>query len=245
MRRQVEISRKDKIGIIGFTLFWLIALTALSASAHGRENSDTTSKPVTVTASPVTGEKPAATPAQPVEAGETISPEAKTEAKTAETEEITRYILISIPDRQLALVDDGQIVKVYPIAIGAKATPSPTGDYTIISHVADPVYHHEGKTVLPGKDNPVGSRWMGLSLKGYGIHGTNVQSSIGKAASHGCFRMKKKDVEELFTLVKVGDIVSIHGERDQLVVAVFGEQNDSAGTKVAKNTGVQGAEDGN
>ncbi|MBZ5521524.1 MAG: L,D-transpeptidase [Acidobacteriia bacterium] len=231
MRRQVEISKKDKIGIIGFSLFWIIALTALSASAHGLETSSTTSKPANVPASQVVDDKAATTKVQPVEADETASPEP----------EITRYILISIPDRQLALVDDGVVVKVYPLAVGADATPSPTGDYTIISHVADPVYHHEGKTIPPGKNNPVGSRWMGLNLKGYGIHGTNVQSSIGKRASHGCFRMKKKDVEELFTLVKVGDIVSIHGERDELVVAVFGGETNSAETKVAKNTDAETA----
>ncbi len=74
---------------------------------------------------------------------------------------------------------------------------------------------------MPGKNNPVGTRWMGLSLRGYGIHGTNVQSSIGKAASHGCFRMKKNDVEELFTLVRVGDAVSVRGERDELVARTF------------------------
>jgi len=234
MRRQVEISRNDKLGLIGFILFWLIALTALSASAHGREITDTTSKPAIATKQ-VAGDKLAVTPAKPIDAVETSTEPAEPK-EIIKTEEITRYILISIPDRQLALVDDGQIVKVYPIAIGAAATPSPTGDYTIISHIADPVYQHEGKTVLPGKNNPVGSRWMGLSLKGYGIHGTNMQSSIGKAASHGCFRMKKKDVEELFTLVKVGDIVSIHGERDELVVAVFGEETNSTEVKVAKNT---------
>ncbi len=64
---------------------------------------------------------------------------------------------------------------------------------------------------------------MGLSLKGYGIHGTNVQSSIGKAASHGCFRMKKKDVEELFTLVHVGDAVAVRDVRDELVARAFSE----------------------
>ena len=45
---------------------------------------------------------------------------------------------------------------------------------------------------------------MGLSAKGYGIHGTNVPSSIGKAASHGCVRMRRQDLEELFEMVMVG-----------------------------------------
>jgi len=66
----------------------------------------------------------------------------------------------------------------------------------------------------PGKNNPLGNRWMGLSKKSYGIHGTNVPASIGKAASHGCIRMGKHDVEELFELVRVGDTVEIVGTRN-------------------------------
>lgn len=248
MRRQVEISKKDKLGIIGFSLFWLIALTALTASAHGRENSTTTSIPANAPASQGAEDKSAAPKVQPEvqSAGAQSAGAAAAGDETATPEtEITRFILISIPDRQLALVDNGMVVKVYPIAVGASRTPSPTGDYTIISHVVDPVYQHEDKVIPPGKNNPVGSRWMGLSLKGYGIHGTNVQSSIGKAASHGCFRMKKKDVEELFTLVKIGDVVSIHGERDELVVAVFTPPSNGGEEKVAKNTGAPESADGN
>ena len=58
-------------------------------------------------------------------------------------------------------------------------------------------------------------------MKGYGIHGTNVQSSVGKAASHGCFRMRKQDVEELYTLVQVGDTVIVRRERDAMIAEVF------------------------
>jgi lipoprotein-anchoring transpeptidase ErfK/SrfK len=133
----------------------------------------------------------------------------------------TRQIIISIPDRKLALLQDGERVKVYPVAVGTDETPSPDGEFTVINHAVDPSYFHEGKEIGPGKNNPLGTRWMGLSLKGYGIHGTNVQSSVGKAASHGCFRMKKKDVEELYARVQVGDTVSIRGERDELTANLF------------------------
>jgi lipoprotein-anchoring transpeptidase ErfK/SrfK len=75
--------------------------------------------------------------------------------------------------------------------------------------------------VGPGKNNPLGTRWMGLGYKGYGIHGTNVPSSIGKAASHGCIRMRQHDVEELFALVDVGTTVELHGERPALVAMIF------------------------
>jgi lipoprotein-anchoring transpeptidase ErfK/SrfK len=132
-----------------------------------------------------------------------------------------RQIVISIADRQLAVVDNGQVVKTYPIAVGARRTPSPDGDFVIINHAKDPTYRHGSKEIAPGNDNPLGSRWMGLSLKGYGIHGTNVQSSVGKAVSHGCFRMRKQDVEELYTMVQVGDAVTVRRERDAMIAQVF------------------------
>jgi lipoprotein-anchoring transpeptidase ErfK/SrfK len=144
----------------------------------------------------------------------------------------SRQIIISIPDRRLALLEDGQLVKVYAVAVGKTETPSPDGEFTIINHAVNPVYRHEGKQVAPGKDNPLGTRWMGLSAKGYGIHGTNVQSSVGKVASHGCFRMKKKDVEALYARVQVGDVVSIHGERDELTASLFNGGNQNANPAV-------------
>jgi lipoprotein-anchoring transpeptidase ErfK/SrfK len=132
-----------------------------------------------------------------------------------------RQIIISIADRKLALLEDGKVLKTYPIAVGARHTPSPDGDFVIVNHAKDPTYRHGDKEIAPGSDNPLGSRWMGLSLKGYGIHGTNVQSSVGKAVSHGCFRMRKQDVEELYTLVQVGDTVTIRRERDAMIAQMF------------------------
>lgn len=140
-------------------------------------------------------------------------------ANTAATHK--RQIIISIADRKLALMEDGHVLKTYAIAVGTRHTPSPEGEFMIINHAKDPVYRHRDKEVPPGKDNPLGTRWMGLSLKGYGIHGTNVQSSVGKAASHGCFRMRKQDVEELYTLVQVGDTVMVRRERDAMIAQVF------------------------
>ena len=118
-------------------------------------------------------------------------------------------------------MEDGQVLKTYPIAVGTRRTPSPDGDFVIVNHAKDPTYRHGDTEIAPGNDNPLGSRWMGLSLKGYGIHGTNVQSSVGKAVSHGCFRMRKQDVEELYTMVQVGDTVTVRRERDAMIAQVF------------------------
>ncbi len=131
-------------------------------------------------------------------------------------------IVVSLEDKKLALVEDGQVKKVYTVAVGKPSTPSPTGTFTIARRVKNPTYSHDGKTVLPGPGNPVGTRWMGLSIKGYGIHGTNEPKSIGKAASHGCIRMAKKDLEEMYEMVSVGDSVELVGERNEETAQLFG-----------------------
>jgi lipoprotein-anchoring transpeptidase ErfK/SrfK len=135
-----------------------------------------------------------------------------------------RVIVVSLEDRKLALVENGQVKKVYSVSVGKPSTPSPTGTFTIERRVANPVYHHNGKTVQPGPGNPVGTRWMGLSKTGYGIHGTNEPKSIGKAASHGCIRMGQADLEEFYAQVEVGDTVELIGERNKETVRVFGSQ---------------------
>jgi lipoprotein-anchoring transpeptidase ErfK/SrfK len=138
-------------------------------------------------------------------------------------QESTRRLLVSIPDRKIAFLKDGRVVKVYQIAVGKQATPSPTGKFHIVSRVQRPTYYHAGKVVGPGPRNPVGTRWMGLGYLGYGIHGTNVPGSIGKAASHGCIRMRNRDVEELFELVQVGDPVELVTHVDGELAKVFAE----------------------
>jgi len=116
-------------------------------------------------------------------------------------------IVVSIPDRTLTLFQSGRAVKTWDIAVGKPSTPSPQGELKIISRIKNPTWYSAGKIVGPGPGNPVGTRWLGLSKKGYGIHGTNQPDSIGKAASHGCIRMRNRDVEELFELVEAGATV--------------------------------------
>ena len=133
-----------------------------------------------------------------------------------------RVIVVSLEDHKLALVEDGKVKKIYTVAVGKPSTPSPVGTFTIARRVMNPTYSHDGRVVPPGPNNPVGTRWMGLSIPGYGIHGTNVPSSIGKAASHGCIRMARKDLEELYPMVEVGDTVELIGERNEETAQLFG-----------------------
>jgi L,D-transpeptidase ErfK/SrfK len=130
-------------------------------------------------------------------------------------------IVVSIPDRKLVLMSGDQVVKIYDVAVGKASTPSPEGEFRIVNRIPNPAWYTVGKVVPPGKGNPLGTRWMGLSAKGYGIHGTNAPKSIGKAASHGCIRMRASDLEELFDLVSLGVVVEIHGERPEVLARII------------------------
>ena len=134
----------------------------------------------------------------------------------------SRKIVVSIPDRKLAVIENGRVRKIFHTAVGAPKSPSPVGSYTIVVRLADPTWYGKGKIVPAGKNNPIGTRWIGLNIKGYGIHGTNEPASIGHNASHGCIRLRNADVEELFGMVSVGDAVELVGERTSETVEIFG-----------------------
>jgi lipoprotein-anchoring transpeptidase ErfK/SrfK len=151
-----------------------------------------------------------------------------------DTAQPERVIVVSLEDRKLALIENGEVKKVYAVAVGKPSTPSPEGTFTIQRRVANPTYHHDGKTVLPGPNNPVGTRWMGLSKTGYGIHGTNEPKSIGRAASHGCIRMARVDLEEFYPMVAVGDTVRLIGHRDEETAHLFGPAETPAPAAAAQ-----------
>jgi len=132
-----------------------------------------------------------------------------------------RRVVVSIPDRMLAVVENDAVVRVFNVAVGAPESPSPVGTFTIVNRVTNPTYYHPGKVIAPGSANPVGTRWIGLSEKGFGIHGTDDPKSIGYARSHGCIRLRNSDVEKLFELVRAGDVVELHAERTPEIAELF------------------------
>ena len=157
---------------------------------------------------------------------------------------VKRQVVVSVPDRKLVVMENGAVLRVFPVAVGADVTPSPTGAFEIVSRLTEPTYYHSGVAIPAGTDNPLGPRWVGLNKKGYGIHGTNAPGSIGKAASHGCIRMRNRDIVQFFALVNVGDTVEIHGQRDEEIAEIFGGDVDATVVAVARRITNAGAAGG-
>lgn len=124
---------------------------------------------------------------------------------------LSGQIVVDLGDLQLYLYRDGQLVKSYPVAVGQPKYPTPTGSYVVTSMQMNPTWlppdsdwAKDAKPIPPGIDNPLGTRWIGTSAPGVGIHGTPDDSSIGTYASHGCIRMHIYDVEDLYSRVVIG-----------------------------------------
>jgi lipoprotein-anchoring transpeptidase ErfK/SrfK len=106
--------------------------------------------------------------------------------------------------------------KSFTVATGQKVYPTPLGRYQIVSMWKNPWWTPPAspwaageKPVPPGPGNPLGTRWMGISSPGVGIHGTPDAASLGYSASHGCIRMAIPQAEWLFDHVAVGTPVYI------------------------------------
>jgi L,D-transpeptidase ErfK/SrfK len=130
-----------------------------------------------------------------------------------------RGVVINLPEAMLYYFERGRLVFQAGVGLGKPGRwRTPTGAFTIISKERHPTWEvpvsiqremeAEGRVVLtrvpPGPENPLGEYWLGLSIPGYGIHGTIAPSSIGQFRSHGCIRLHPDDIRSLFSLVAVG-----------------------------------------
>jgi lipoprotein-anchoring transpeptidase ErfK/SrfK len=110
----------------------------------------------------------------------------------------------------------GLKVRMLDVAVGRSQYPTPTGAFEIVEKQLDPWWYPPNSSwaagehpVPPGPGNPLGTRWMGISAPGVGLHGTPDAASVGYSASHGCIRMRISDAEWLFVHVRVGSPVWI------------------------------------
>jgi len=138
-------------------------------------------------------------------------------APTVTAASFGKVIVINRAANQLYLFDQGKLDRTFKVATGQSIYPTPKGDFHIVVKWKNPTWYPpvndswaKGlKPVPPGPSNPLGTRWMGISSPGVGIHGTDEPSSIGYSASHGCIRMQVPDAEWLFDHVDVGTTVHI------------------------------------
>jgi lipoprotein-anchoring transpeptidase ErfK/SrfK len=126
-------------------------------------------------------------------------------------------IVVDRAAHTLELYESRRLVRTLPVAVGQAIYPTPAGVWSIKDKQLNPWWYPPTydawakglKPVPPGPGNPLGTRWMGLTAPGVGIHGTDADTSIGYSLSHGCIRMHVPDAEWLFVRVRVGTPVVI------------------------------------
>jgi lipoprotein-anchoring transpeptidase ErfK/SrfK len=125
-------------------------------------------------------------------------------------------IVIRRGSNQLYLYRYGRLRRLFRVATGQTTYPTPLGRFTIQVMWRNPWWYPPNsrwargqKPIPPGPNNPLGTRWMGLTAPGVGIHGTPNPASIGYSVSHGCIRMYIPEAEWLFNAVEVGTTVFI------------------------------------
>ncbi len=118
-------------------------------------------------------------------------------------------IFIDKSQNILMLKANDEVFKTYTVSTGAD-NRTPTGTFSIKNKLIDPTWYKAGAVVPPDSpENILGSRWIGLTVLGYGIHGTTDESTIGRHITEGCVRMRNREVEELYSVVPVGTEVTI------------------------------------
>jgi lipoprotein-anchoring transpeptidase ErfK/SrfK len=125
-------------------------------------------------------------------------------------------IVIRRGSNRLLLYHYDRLRHSFRVATGQTVYPTPLGRFSVQVKWRNPWWYPPNsrwaqgqKPIPPGPNNPLGTRWMGLSAPGVGIHGTPNPASIGYSVSHGCIRMYINDAEWLFNVVDVGTTVFI------------------------------------
>ena len=146
---------------------------------------------------------------------ETVAvPESKKEDVVKKPAFEDKRIEINLASKLLTLYQGDVGIRMYPVAPGKPSSPTPVGRRKVEDMEMNPTWiDPDSNTQIPSvPDCPLGYRWIGIGGN-YGIHGTNVASSIGSYASHGCVRMYEADVEDLFAHIVKGIPVDIIYER--------------------------------
>ena len=127
-------------------------------------------------------------------------------------------LVINLPEFRLYhFIPETKMVSTYPVGIGDVGWETPVAVSHIIYRQVDPTWlvpkslraKYGAATIPPGPKNPLGKYWLGLSLTGYGIHGTNSPWGIGRRVSHGCIRLYPEHIALLFENVSVNTPVEI------------------------------------
>ncbi|NJK39626.1 MAG: L,D-transpeptidase [Oscillatoriales cyanobacterium RM1_1_9] len=130
------------------------------------------------------------------------------------SQQVQTRLILRLGERRVYLYRGNQAIVSYPVAIGKAGWETPTGSFKVIQKIVNPSWQNPwtGEVMSPGPNSALGLRWIGFWTDGkdtIGFHGTPTINSIGRAASHGCVRMRNEDIVALFEQVEMGTLVMV------------------------------------
>ena len=229
--RSLRVRRKRRSSTKLFPLLGCVLILALAYGAYSwlSPSNETPAAPVTAVSSApaaASAQVPPAAPA-PVEAASAPEEKAPAEPPSQPVKKTSAgtSILIKKSEFRLYLLEDGSIVRSWPVALGKNAgqkqksgdMKTPDGSFPIDEVLDASYWTHDfgdGKGEIEGAYGPYfisldTSRLSGGTWDGIGIHGTHDPASIGTRASEGCIRMRNEDLLALKKYVNVGMQVTI------------------------------------
>ena len=190
------------------TLTWLCCLSAatLPIAVQGQA--------IAITQSSPTHNASERQPLQDLPSVQEPKSEEFVQATTAANPKLATRLLLKLRERRVYVYQDDRVQARYPVAIGRPGWETPTGNFQVLDMQKNPAWIHpfNGKVIPSGPDNPLGVRWVGFWTDGnnfIGFHGTPQENLIGQAVSHGCVRMRNKDIDALFEQVALGTPVIV------------------------------------
>ena len=126
----------------------------------------------------------------------------------------TIKLVVDLSDRRVYLYQQRILKGSYPLAVGQAGWETPTGSFKVFQMTPNPSWQHPitKKVIPPGPDNPLGKWWIGFWSNEQmliGFHGTDQETLIGEAVSHGCLRMKNADIAALYRQISLGTVVEV------------------------------------
>jgi L,D-transpeptidase ErfK/SrfK len=118
-------------------------------------------------------------------------------------------LVVDLSDAKVYSYWGDRLLSSYPVAVGQPGWETPIGTFKVIQMQRNPVWKQPitGELIRTGPDNPLGDRWIAFWSDGrhqIGFHGTNKEDLVGQPVSHGCLRMRNKDIRALYQQVSVG-----------------------------------------
>lgn len=135
-------------------------------------------------------------------------------------EELGKTITIDLSTNTLRLLERFDVIRTYDVGTAMRGYSTPSGTWEVINKQENPTWYNPDPdgwgadlplTIPGGPSNPLGTRALYLDASGIRIHGTPDTDSVGFYVSHGCIRMRMREVEELYPLVPIGTAVLVYG----------------------------------